>query len=72
MVLHDLPTGAMNHLGRFLDRAASLGARFRQDFPPACVPMVAGNIVGAITPYMSDFDGDADQWRARQSKVTST
>lgn len=72
MVLHDLPTGAMNHLGRFLDRAASLGARFRQDFPPACVPMVAGNIVGAITPYMSDIDGDADQWRARQSKVTRT
>ena len=28
MVLHDLPSGAMDHLERFLDRAAEAGARF--------------------------------------------
>src|SRR6266550_398908 len=40
MVLHDLPTGAMRNLGRFLDAAAALGIRFRQDFAPACVPIL--------------------------------
>ncbi|WMT77052.1 hypothetical protein [Bradyrhizobium sp. Ash2021] len=53
MVLHDLPSGAMDHLERFLDRAAALGARFQQDFPPACVPMRSGEIVLPITPYVS-------------------
>ena len=30
MVLHDLPTGAMDHLERFIDRAREAGARFHQ------------------------------------------
>jgi hypothetical protein len=40
MVLHDLPTGAMRNLERFLDAVAELGAhaRLRQDFEPECVP----------------------------------
>jgi len=42
MVLHDLPTGAMRHLDRFLDAAGAAGGRIRQDFPPACVPIVEG------------------------------
>ena len=42
MVLHDLPTGAMAHLDRFLDLVADRGGRFRQDFPPACLPIVSG------------------------------
>ena len=45
MVLHDLPTGAMRHLETFLDSAAEAGARFRQEFPPDCVPIRAGKIV---------------------------
>lgn len=45
MVLHDLPTGAMDHLERFLDRAEAAGARFRSDFPPALVPIVDGQPV---------------------------
>jgi hypothetical protein len=56
MVLHDLPTGAMSHLGGFIDRAANAGARFRQDFPPDCVPIRSGEIVRSITPYVSSIE----------------
>jgi peptidoglycan-N-acetylglucosamine deacetylase len=47
-VLHDLPTGAMRHLDRFLGEAKDAGARFRQDFPQDCVPIRAGKIVAPI------------------------
>jgi peptidoglycan/xylan/chitin deacetylase (PgdA/CDA1 family) len=53
MVLHDLPTGAMEHLEAFLDRAAAAGACFRQDLPPACVPIRKGEIVEPIDCYVS-------------------
>ncbi|MGY3621184.1 polysaccharide deacetylase family protein [Bradyrhizobium sp. USDA 10063] len=56
MVLHDLPTGAMDHLEDFLDRAAALGARFRQEFPPDCVPIRAGEIVLPIDAYVSSIE----------------
>jgi peptidoglycan/xylan/chitin deacetylase (PgdA/CDA1 family) len=48
LVLHDLPTGAMRHLDRFLGRLADAGARFRQDFPEACVPMRRGTPTDAL------------------------
>jgi peptidoglycan/xylan/chitin deacetylase (PgdA/CDA1 family) len=53
MVLHDLPTGAMRHLERFLDRVGDLGGRFRQDFPPDCVPIVDGIVVRPIDNYVA-------------------
>jgi peptidoglycan/xylan/chitin deacetylase (PgdA/CDA1 family) len=56
MVLHDLPSGAMNHLDRFLDRAGQAGARFRQDFPPACVPIRSGEIAQPIDSYVSNIE----------------
>ncbi|MHC2564087.1 polysaccharide deacetylase family protein [Bradyrhizobium liaoningense] len=56
MVLHDLPTGAMDHLERFLDRAESAGARLRQDFPPQCVPIRSGDIVLPINDYVSSIE----------------
>jgi peptidoglycan/xylan/chitin deacetylase (PgdA/CDA1 family) len=56
MVLHDLPTGAMNHLERFLDRAEAAGARFRQDFPPQCVPIRSGEIALPINDYVSSIE----------------
>ncbi len=56
MVLHDLPTGAMDHLEAFLDRAAKAGARFRQDFPPDCVPIREGRIVQPIDAYVSPIE----------------
>jgi peptidoglycan/xylan/chitin deacetylase (PgdA/CDA1 family) len=42
VVLHDLPTGAMAHLERFIAAVRERGGRFRQDFPPDCVPMRRG------------------------------
>lgn len=56
MVLHDLPTGAMAHLERFLDRAEEAGARFRQDFPPSCVPIRGGEIALPINDYVSSIE----------------
>jgi len=44
MVLHDLPTGAMRHLDRFLALVEERGGRIRQDFPPDCLPMVDGQM----------------------------
>ena len=54
LVLHDLPTGAMRHLPRFLDQARARGARFRQDFPPDCVPMLDGRVVRPLAPYITE------------------
>ena len=56
MVLHDLPTGAMDHLERFLDEAATRGTRFRQDFPPDCVPVRDGRPVLPLDAWVSDLD----------------
>jgi peptidoglycan-N-acetylglucosamine deacetylase len=56
MVLHDLPTGAMDHLERFLDRAEAAGGRFRQDFPPQCVPIRNGAIALPINDYVSSIE----------------
>jgi peptidoglycan-N-acetylglucosamine deacetylase len=53
MVLHDLPTGAMRHLARFIDLARDAGAQFRQDFPPDCVPLLRGTPVLALDPFVS-------------------
>src|SRR5690606_960751 len=48
LVLHDLPTGAMDRLERFLDLAAAAGARFTQAFPDSCVPIRRGRVTGAL------------------------
>ena len=53
MVLHDLPTGAMRHLDRFLTEAARRGCRFRQDFPPDCLPITAGQITGPLADFVT-------------------
>lgn len=56
MVLHDLPTGAMRHLPRFLDSAEDAGARFRQDFPSDCVPIRRGERMRPIDDYVSGLN----------------
>jgi peptidoglycan/xylan/chitin deacetylase (PgdA/CDA1 family) len=53
MVLHDLPTGAMRHLDRFLAEASHRGCRFRQDFPPACLVITAGEVTGQLVDFVS-------------------
>jgi peptidoglycan/xylan/chitin deacetylase (PgdA/CDA1 family) len=59
MVLHDLPSGAMRHLEPFLDSAAAAGARFRQDFPPECIPIRAGKIVLPVKSYVSSIEEES-------------
>ena len=52
MVLHDLPTGAMAHLDRFIGLVADRGGRMRR-FPPDCMPMVDGEMRFGIDDYLS-------------------
>lgn len=56
LVLHDTGSGAMRHLGRFLDEAAAAGVTFRQDFPPELVPIRGGTCAASLDAYMSDLD----------------
>jgi peptidoglycan/xylan/chitin deacetylase (PgdA/CDA1 family) len=44
MVIHDRPNCARPGLKRFLPAVIAAGARFRQDFPPECVPMRRGQV----------------------------
>jgi peptidoglycan/xylan/chitin deacetylase (PgdA/CDA1 family) len=53
LVLHDLPTGAMRDLDRFLLAARDRGATFVQEFPEDCVPIERGKLTGPIAPYVS-------------------
>jgi peptidoglycan/xylan/chitin deacetylase (PgdA/CDA1 family) len=53
MVLHDIPSGAMKHLARFLDTARSAGARFRQDFPAEVTPILRGQGRGDLPGIVS-------------------
>jgi len=39
-----------------LDEAAARGTRFRQDFPPDCVPIRQGRAVLPLDAYVSDLD----------------
>jgi peptidoglycan-N-acetylglucosamine deacetylase len=44
VVLHDVDTGAMRHLPRFLDALADMGAEVRPDFPESCLPIRRGRV----------------------------
>lgn len=44
VVLHDLPTGAMDQLPRFLDELTDSGAEVTTDLPDDCVPIRGGEI----------------------------
>ncbi len=56
VVLHDLPTGAMRHLEPFILELKSQGFEFTQEFPPECVPVVAGRVVRPLADYVSVGD----------------
>ena len=53
VVLHDLPTGAMDRLPRFLDALDGRGAEIVQDFPDAVVPIRDGAVVGSLDGLVS-------------------
>ena len=44
VVLHDIPTGAMQALPRFLDELAARDVAIVPELPPACVPIRCGTI----------------------------
>jgi hypothetical protein len=41
----------MGRLKIFIDRIRDHGAEFRQDFPAQCVPLLRGNVLGALDAY---------------------
>jgi peptidoglycan-N-acetylglucosamine deacetylase len=53
MVLHDLPNGAMRHLDRFLAEVSGRGGQYRQDFPPACLPITRGSVTGPLADFVT-------------------
>ena len=44
VVLHDVDTGAMRQLPRFLDALADMEAEVRPDFPESCLPIRSGRV----------------------------
>jgi peptidoglycan-N-acetylglucosamine deacetylase len=42
VVVHDLPSGAMNVLGSFIQRARDIGGEFVSDFPECVTPLLHG------------------------------
>lgn len=53
LVVHDLPTGAMAGLDRFIATARDRGATFQQDFPSACVPIERGVLMHPVESYLA-------------------
>ena len=53
LVLHDLPTGAMDNLAGFIARVRAQGGTFRQDYPPECVPIRRGEVLAPLAPYVT-------------------
>ena len=55
LVVHDIPSGAMDHLGEFLDRALAEGVEIVQEFPDECVPIRRGVVNGDLAPLTTDI-----------------
>jgi peptidoglycan-N-acetylglucosamine deacetylase len=52
LVLHDIPTGAMKKLGRFLELANRNGIEFSQTFPDHCLVMKVGHALPELRSYL--------------------
>jgi peptidoglycan-N-acetylglucosamine deacetylase len=52
VVIHDLPSGAMDGLPRFLDELDRSGVAVTAELPTECVPIIGGRIVGAVDRLM--------------------
>jgi hypothetical protein len=59
LVLHDVPTGAMHALPRFLDRVLADGVEITHELPPACVPIRGGAVVGALAGLVEPASSEA-------------
>jgi len=54
VVIHDTPTGAMRHLGRFIDEVRDRGIEIKQEISPACIPISGGHVVAPISQFVGD------------------
>jgi peptidoglycan/xylan/chitin deacetylase (PgdA/CDA1 family) len=54
IVLHDIATGAMRELDRFIHLAKDRGATFEQEFPRSCVPIERGKALESTEPYVAE------------------
>jgi peptidoglycan/xylan/chitin deacetylase (PgdA/CDA1 family) len=52
VVLHDLDTGAMDHLGPFIDELRRREIDIVQEFPSSCVPIREGTIRRSLSPLL--------------------
>jgi peptidoglycan/xylan/chitin deacetylase (PgdA/CDA1 family) len=57
VVLHDWPTGAMQHLPELLNRLDRAGVEIVQEIAPDCLPIRAGQVTGDLTSMTTAFDG---------------
>lgn len=53
LVLHDLPTGAMDNLETFIARVRQERGTFTHVFPPECVLIRRGEVIGRLEPYVN-------------------
>ncbi|MES2263640.1 MAG: polysaccharide deacetylase family protein [Pseudomonadota bacterium] len=53
LVLHDLATGAMAQLDRFIVSVQAAGGQFEQSFPETCVPLFEGCARTPLTPFIT-------------------
>lgn len=54
VVLHDLPTGAMAHLDRFIRALQDDGVDLAEDYPPECVPIADGKIMLPLDQFVAE------------------
>jgi peptidoglycan/xylan/chitin deacetylase (PgdA/CDA1 family) len=59
LVLHDLPTGAMDHLAGFVDRVLAAGVEIVQDLPDECAPVRRGVARGPVQHLVTTADESA-------------
>jgi hypothetical protein len=59
LVLHDLPTGAMDHLAGFVDRVLAAGVEIVQDLPDECAPIRLGVSRGPVQHLVASADESA-------------
>jgi len=51
-VIHDLPTGAMRELPRFLDELERAGVAVSSELPEDCLPIIDGRVVSSVDHLM--------------------
>lgn len=54
VVVHDVKPAPMAQLGRFIELVRGAGGRFRQDFPPDCMPIFRGQEAMPLAPYVAE------------------